>query len=1058
MIFKNRFMHKKIMLYLVSLAVILAIFFAFRGNLFNSGPGAVRRHAKPIPMAGGLGGSNLVIQTRNAQGALLYVLRARRAVPQRGGRYQLQNPEMQFYSANGQSIMVASEHGGVVVNQIGGPLSNKLYLSRGTLRGHPTITLGPLATFVAGSTTRRRGQIQMSLTAPLKFNYQEGLLTSHGVVRVRGDHLFFKGADLTAEFNVKTKQLEYLQIARGRRLVLTNVGGAAGLAGRSPPPQRATSPGSATTQSVATEPAVAPQPVVYRLLFGRHVQAVLGAKSLQSSRLGILFTAGVLGAGGNPGKAGPAKQPAAMSTNRNISPASRSGRPPATRPVAAHPLKAATGPQHTLVVTWVGSLVVKPLAGRRERLLGPSDVIFRAIGRAGRPVVMHDGPDRIGTASVVRYETGNQQLMMRATGLAPLTFTDKKIGRITCRNLRYSNLTHRLALGGPGHLRVAAAALGKNNKVSWTGSWLKNLRLVLSPTVRQTGGRTARLALRRVRMTGKARLKSKGLKIAAARLEAAIVGTSNPRQRQALSSFGAQGDVRITSWSDGRIHPPDQLRCDSLELLTAPSKNSSRIEPNRLVADGAVRVVFHQPARGAGHRAATYILRAAHLRAGLTRDRHGGSATGKRMKAAPPASPGRYRVTSFHAWKNMNLHIMQGGRPIVATGYSLAGNRGAGTAVLSADPAGGLWPVLAQAGDHITGQRIFLAKKGRSLNIRGPGRLIMQTSVAGIGPKSPAIPAGGTPQGNRRATMVLTWERRMSFSGTRRRADFHGRVRVKLSGRPRRQSQLTCPELTIHLYRKPHASSLHLARLTAAITHAGSAVVARDASYNKAGLLRTRLYLRCSRLRYNAINGLLRIPDPGKMVLEDYAGTAPGAAKIQSAAKLAPGHGQSAFSWRHSLEYHARTAIVAMNGHVRLVFRPMTPLKSLAPSAPGRHKPGQNSGLVLLDCRQLMAQLTQPGGGKNTGMEMGLGGPRRLALVQAQNAALELMGIRLEADVLRFNARKRLATASGRNGQYAIINDASGRVHGAARKIIWNLARGRGGVKFIQPRGVVSTP
>ncbi len=1058
-------MHKKIILYLVSLAVILAVFFAFRGNLFNSGPGSVRRHAKPIPMAGGLGGSNLVIQTRNAQGALLYVLRARRAVPQGGGRYQLQNPEMQFYSANGQSIMVASEHGDMVVNQIGGPLSNKLYLSRGTLQGHPTITLGPLATFAAGSTTRRRGQIQMSLVAPLKFNYQEGLLTSHGMVRVRGDHLFFKGADLTAEFNVKTRQLEYLQIARGRRLVLTNVGGGAGLAGHpTSPPHRATSHGSAATQSVATEPAVAPQPVVYRLLFGRHVRAVLGAKSLQSSRLGILFTAGVVGAGGNTGNSGPANQPAAIPTNRNRSRANISrerggGRPPATRPSAAHPLKAASGPQHTLVVTWVGSLVVKPLAGRRVRLLGPSDVIFRATGRTGRPVVMHDGPGRIGTASVVRYETGDQQLIMRAIGLAPLTFTDKKIGRITCRNLRYSNLTHRLALGGPGHLRVAAAALGKNNKVSWTGSWLKNLRLTLSPTARRTGGRTTTLALRRVRMTGKARLKSKGLKIAAARLQAAIVSTLNPRRRQALSSFGAQGNVRITSWSYGRIHPPDQLRCDSLELLTAPSKNSSQIEPNRLVADGAVRVVFHQPARGAGHRAATYILSAAHLRAGLTRDRRGGYTTGKGMKTASPASPGRYRVTSFHAWKNMNLHIMQGGRPIVATGYSLAGNRRAGTAVLGADPAGRLWPVLAQAGDHITGQRIFLAAKGRSLNIHGPGRLIMQTSVSGDGLKSPAIPATGpAPRGNRRASMVLTWKRRMSFSGTRRRAAFHGRVRVALSGRPRRQSQLTCPELTIHLYRQPHASSLHLARLTAAISHAGSAVVARDASYNRAGLLRTRLYLRCSRLRYNAINGLLRIPDPGKMVLEDYAGTAPGAAKIQGAAKLAPGHGQSAFSWRRSLQYHARTAIVTMNGHVRLVFRPMTPLKSLASSAPGPHKPESNSGLVLLDCRQLMAQLTQPGGGKNTGMEMGLGGPRRLAMVQAQNAALELMGIRLEADVLRFNARKRRATASGLNGQNAIISDTSGRVHGTARKIIWNLARGRGGVKFIHPQGVVSTP
>ena len=113
--------------------------------------------------------------------------------------------------------------------------------------------------------------------------------------------------------------------------------------------------------------------------------------------------------------------------------------------------------------------------------------------------------------------------------------------------------------------------------------------------------------------------------------------------------------------------------------------------------------------------------------------------------------------------------------------------------------------------------------------------------------------------------------------------------------------------------------------------------------------------------------------------------------------------------------------------------------------------------LILLDCRRLMAQLTRP---KQTGkstMELGMGGPMKLDFVQAQAAALELLGIRMTADVLKFNTNKQQAVALGLNGHEAVVSSKNGQAHGQARKIIWDTAKGRAGLIFIQPRGTIST-
>lgn len=1037
-------MRKKILLYALSLGLILAVCFGLRGLIFpNAGRNSHTVH--PLAVAKGTGMVNMVVETRNPQGDLEYVLRAKKAVPEGNGRYKLTSPQMQFYTSNGQTILVASQTGDVMVDQTGSTFSGHVYPRKGSLSGNPTITLGPLNTFLPGNTTRQPGQIQMRLSRAIHFNYQEGLITSAGAVRVRGDTLWFNGKKLTAEINVSKKSLEYLRISQGQRLILRHamrqsrtVSPNGSVPATTRVPNTRPAPPASGTAPAHVSPAAGTTAQNYRLIFGKHVHVSLGVRSLAAHRLVLLFDQGGSGAGANT-----ATQPAA--------PASPAKAGAATTPesgVTTRPDTGNIGPDD-LVVDWTGPLTIRPDTNAADRkLVSSHNTVLMAYGRAGKPVILHDGPQRTGTAAELTYQTGAQRLTMKSHGLAPLRFTDAAVGTLTCRTLTLNNATHHLVLIGPGQFAMQpnpkkmpkglpANAPPTGVAGQWKGHWLGQLAIVLAPgnTANQ-----AKVSLRQVTIQGNAVLHSRTLRISGQTLLARLQHAPSSGGAEQLSYFSGLGNVLVQNWASPTALP-DQLACQHLQLFTHKNAASGRVTPSRLVADGQVKLLFHEAKKPGTAHAGVYRIAAHHLVAHLQSAQP--VAKGVKPATAGPFGSGRYQVTTFHAWKQVKLVISGSGKPIVATAYSLRGDRVTGAASLAAIQPGvqpALWPEIQQGNDDLSAEQINMNRTHQSLSIHGPGFLDMESK--------------GTSGKSAPSHVRLTWTDRMNFNGNAHQADFSGAVLATLLGQPRRSSTLACPHLHIVFYKSGRAASMHMAQLNA-IGSIANPVIAREASYSPKGLLRTRLYLNSSLLTYNAVKQTLSIPAAGKMLLEDYrtAKSKPGATPSQ--------RGQSAFAWKQRLTYRSKTGILSMHHGVQLVFRPMSPLKnpvsanagpSTAPAA------GANAGLVILHCHELMATLDRQATAAPRGSELGLGGPTRLSLVRAQNAAMELMGIRLVADVLSLNAKTQLAKAYGLNGHEAMVTGQHGKMNTVAQKIIWDLAKGRQGLTFYHPRGLVQTP
>ncbi|HTV48024.1 MAG TPA: hypothetical protein VMG59_06230 [Phycisphaerae bacterium] len=1035
-------MRNKILVYLIGFAAALLLFLWIRSAFFSSSSGPLGSSPQEIKIGGPLGVSPLVYENRDPQtGDLLSVIRAQSVKPAGVGRYQLVQPQILFYTNNGQCIQVTSDAGNILVDQVGGAFFSKMYPRSGSLYGNVAITVGPIDSFQPDQRRRLPGQIQVLLGAPLNFDYQEGLLTSPGSVRLRGDQVAFDGSDLTVEIDVTKKVLNYLQVTNGQRLVIRNVLNASrqnpALAPVTQPPSTSPAQNSTTTVSNSNIPA----PSVYQLSFGHQVEVSLADRNMSSYSLSLLFSVGVGGENSSN-----SAQPA-----QNQQPG-----PPTTAPSnTADSGSAPIDPQHDLVVDWTGPLKVQPYQSNLDHLLNSHDVIVKATGQSDEPVVMHDGDTRTATADEVDYETANQTLKMISLGLQPVTLIDNTLGTLTCRTMIYENLQHRVSFFGPGHLQTISKAAGGG---PWQGQWNKGLTLSFAPIQADIAGAAqnnspndqTKWQLQNAIMTGDATLAGNGTFIAGDMLFADISSfiSKDKTLHQALSYFGATGDVTVRSWRPGDPTPPDSISCHQLQLITTPiipGNPHSEPVPSLLLADGAVAAVFHDragltesSAPGAAGNSATnpgrqtgvYQFTSEHLSAALV------------SLNAPAAGnsnlqTGHYTVGEFRLWQNLQVQILGDNQPILATAYQLSGDRAAGTVVLSSSGPGGDWPKIQQGLNYITGEKIMLFRTGQSMQIDGPGQANMPSDVAADNPSA----------GDSKTSVTLHWSNQMFYHGARQTAEFDGDVTALMTGQ--KDPVLTCSRLQVLLYKpQEHNASLKLAKIIALSSPQQPLVIAQDSSSDAAGNLLTRLYMTCTGLTYDAVNGILDIPNHGEMLLEDYRPAQPGEGQER---------GRSAFTWDQLLEYHAASGVISLTGNVQMVFQPEQPFNANSADLGGAlpMNPGPDSDIAAMTCKELSAQLsrkkTQPG----TSMSLGLGGQSRLQQVQALQGALKLSGILITADVLEFDATTQQAVAYSLDGREATVQDDKGQYHGEYEKAIWDTSKGRSGLELINPRGTI---
>ncbi len=1039
-------MKKKILLYLATL-IVVAFIFAWVTGIF-SGTGGWRithRPVHPIPVFTTKGMAHLVVEVRSSKGVLEYVLRARQALPKGDGRYLLTEPSMQFFSADHQSTIIASDMGDVYVDQVGGAMSSHVYPRKGKLFGHPTITIGPVKSFIHGVRKRQPGQMQIRFSRPLSFNYQQGIITSSGPIHLRSDQADFDGLGLTAQVDLTHKKLTYLRIDKGIRLVLRHIDNTASL-GQTPAstPLAATShspeehhpaetlPTKANTPAAAIDNA----PVVYRLDFIDHVKALVGPQEIQARRFIIYFS------GGAPQSPRPVAAP-----------------PPANRPTIATP--PTTSPvlhsnrSADLFLTWTGPMIMRPQPPPTAHLLGPKDIFFEARGQAGHPVRLTDDKTLTALAQKVTYQTQPQILQLLPGAGATVALNSSQFGTVHCAGVTFNRLTNRVLLTGPGTamLDPSHGTLSR----SWQAIWQTSVGLQLSsaPDAKQPGRTT--LVVRRVVLRGQAQVKRVGQSIQADELAACLTAPGLAHRPQALQRLLAIGHVQVLSQaSPAKGTPASRMTCHQLLIQCLRPAGHQTPVPHNLLAIGHVHLKLSPATANNRQAPAAYTIVTPHLTATL-------APTRVRPKPSGPLSPSpaRFTVTRFGATAGVQLRINNTGRPIVATATTMSGNRRTGILELTGGtPVNSpLWATITQQGNFISGLDLILHQKSQSIFAHGPGKfVILRKKSAGTAPK-PGV--------------EILWRKFMRYRGTSHKALFVGHVKAHLLARPDQQSRLACHQLTI-LLAKPTAArpdatdQLHLVDLQA-LGVAGHQLNAMNASFNPHGLLQTRLYVQGNSLHYNALLRRLTVAGPGQMSLEDYRGES--VAKRQAAAKkphsspLEQPRGQSAFAWSQGLHYHGNTGVLSLRGRVRMVYKPLHPLQASmvgTPDGSGRvQRPAaradRRARLILLDCRRLMAQLTRPKQAGSSAMELGMGGPMKLNFVQAQAAALELLGIRMTADVLKFNANKQQAVALGLNGHEAVVSSKNGQAHGQARKIIWDMTKGRAGLIFIQPRGTIST-
>ncbi|NNM84228.1 MAG: LPS export ABC transporter periplasmic protein LptC [Phycisphaerales bacterium] len=1052
-------MKRKLLLYMASLAVALIVFFwmisAWHISSFFITPGKPTHVA---PVESGTGVQNLVVEVRNPQGMLEYVLEARQATPQGNGRYLIKKPQMRFFTAHGQMIRITSDTGDITVDQLGNSLTGQVYPRKGTLSGHAEMTLGPLNSFVPGQTRRLTGQTQMKLSAPIQFNYQQGLLTSSGAVHVRQDRASFDGSGLTVEVDSKTRMLDYVRIDRGDDLIIRDVGGNRLGAGSNPVATSTQS--SATSTAPATAPSTAPNatpPLIYRLAFDDHVRAVLRHNHLQSHQM-ILYFQDINNASPSAAAAG---TPAATST---AAPGTSTTKPATTQPASA----AAT--TDNLVVHWRGPMIMRRVSDEEAQLASPKDVHFVALGRGGREVVLSDGAGRSASADELGYHTLTHVVTLKATALEPVQLADKSLGALNCRDVRFNLHSNRAWFAGPGSVRFVGKALAAKGRTrtqtAWQAAWNKTMTLLLArePDLKAPGKTT--LAIRHITLMGNAAVSGQGLNLQAQKLAAQLVFTRDPRQPEALSHLLAIGAVHVVSHNSANAGP-DSIRANSLELKTTTTAASTVPQPSQLFCAGNVRARFvQQRQKSAPQHSAVYHITGQTLAAQLIAkaQQAGGAAAG-------PAGIGRFDVGHFAIGGGVHVDIANVGKPIEAVADTMTGNKSTGRVVLTGNSAPGsaAFASITQGQNVIDAGRITLLQKHQAIQVAGPGSFVF------VPPASHAATAQG-----QTGHVVITWANAMNYAGDAQKARFAGNVHVALVGRQDQHSSLSCDALGVLFARRSSqttatsktalnsisSNSLELAQITASGSTA-QPVVALDANYGPHGHLRTRLFLTTAQLTYNAIAGRLDIPQAGELSLEDYRPAAvqpTGQIANATATPMAGTRGQSAFAWKNSLIYRRRTGIVAFKGKVRMVYHPQEPIKlipthnnELPATAPQLTNPNKN--LILLDCNSLHAMLSQIAGQtKPNAVELGMGGPMKLRSVQADDAALELSGVRLVARMLRFDADKEFAIAQGSSSEPAVVSGANGASEGQAEKITWDLARGRQGITLIHPQGNITGP
>ena len=1055
------------------------------------------------------GGDNVFVESYDkATGLLASRFRASRYDPQPDGTVHVEHPEAEFYmnskqrDASGQPVRqvlrLRGVKGDIVVPPTAGgtqSMSRAQMPTRGKLQD-VTVSLFPTVTAKRPTLTCRVNNLVFDndtfriATDPYTQSDGTHVEADRVPVFVTGDDYDFDGEGLTILWNEKDGDLQLLEVAHGRTLVVKKPGA---LGTPTPTPTTTSAPkpapkpapkqeqhanaaahGARSRRAAQTKPATevtpstkpARQPTPYRATFFDNVVITQGGQQIGvADVMTVDFLNDNDEDAAKPAAEPPREEPSASVKRKPATAPSGPRRPNDTPPSAAPANPNAPVP---VVVHWTGKLRVSPVPPDETPPTRGDSVV--ELSSQAKPVLLNwQGSDVI--CASARYHALDDSATIRSSDAVPMIrMKDQRGLSITTPSFDYDGQTHVAVMRGAS---VADIPLDQGNGSPTTApatqpAGVAHVEWVERCTMRLAAGATRQeMSIEHAQLEGNVQVDSPQLAMRSDKMDLTFDPDAKRTKRQAPDDAGAtgaggridpssapirrldaQGTVKALIRSDT---PDDSQRLDCNKLLVhfedAPD---GRAVPRQIVADDSV------VASRAGS-----DLRAGHLEATLAPSTQPSDSADVARRAGPASMPSM-QVESMVAVDDVRASGSDGAfaradrltleQTADGPKYKLVGERD-----------------LARAGDArnvMTGPTIeFEPNTGRA-HVIGPGTLhgVQSANANNLATRPTTRP------------IDLAWTTELKLDSVTKHGEITGDVVATSTQNDGTKTIARGDKMILELMDPPPPStkpsdsnkkrSSPLAGFAGNSTGApaigdirtvtlerpqnvevNSTLLAPDGSILK----RTNLF--APTLTYDLPGKRMTIPVAGRMLYQDERSpttnpttmptTTPVAQqKPQSSAPLGDTRGATAFEWHNNFTYDSASHLATMTGDVAVVHQPS----------------GSTTPSYRLNAQRVVAEMqdppaTQPDQPKSSDTDPLAGGAKLKHLTADGGVTFVSDRLQFNAESIDYDPDKQLLIARGTDREPATLFDQSGLSKGTFAEMYYDTKTDR--MKLVKPQATL---
>ncbi|MBC8107845.1 MAG: hypothetical protein H7Z14_14750 [Anaerolineae bacterium] len=863
--------------------------------------------------------------------------------PQPDGTVHVQQPEAEFFAADGQVLRVRGERGEIVVPSSGGgsadamsraqlPTRGKLYNVQMSLI--PAGAKQPALTCFVNNLSFDNDTFLLA-TEEYKDESGKTVAADQVPVTVRGSEYDFDGRGVIVHWDERDQRLRLLEIAHGESLTVKNPktlgiattqpGKVASATAVKATPTTTAAPRDAgviamTKQTATTAPTTQPEASPYRATFVENVRIEQGGQQVaQCDQMNIDFLMDAQSSSANEESAA-TTQP------------SRGGRKTAKN-FARAPQAAATAPaEQPIRVKWSGKLTIQPTPDDVTTPKG-KDTIVEMIG-IDQPVIAKTPDGELKCASF-RLNTNDNSLSVRSSPAIPLVTVKDATGvSITTASFDYSAEHHVAIVKGKSHaefpIHDANAPTTQPAKPTQIArvNWSDSCTLRTSPT-QQRG----QMAIEHALLRGDVSVEHPQMTLNSRELELSF----DPANPQATTTAPvATGGAKMSNVKIQQMIARDNVRGRFADPTDASAKPQS-IDTDTLTVDfGTGADGRSYPAKAVAHGSvragdAKSDLRANHLEVTMVP-----------APATQPAVAGR--SDALAPVQVSSLTAQEGVRATSADGQEIQCDQlrmeqtaeGPKYRIVGEESA----PARASDGaKSLVGKVIEFVPGAQRASVQGAGSMQGTQEITA---------ANGAPTTQ---PIEVNWQSGLNADGKANLITISGGIVAKSTLEDGSVTEVLGNKMTIALAdsptNKPAREAPTTQKASGGFSFAGNGADMnsfRDKVFNVAtidstpeisevrstmladdGSLLRRLHLFAATFQYEPESKRMIVPVPGRMLYEDQRGATTKPADVKTNNR-APGdklnlRGATAFEWQKELIYDDAARQATMSGDVDVVHR-----------------------------------------------------------------------------------------------------------------------------------------